>query len=74
MKTYSGRWCCQACKSQYKTLPGINRHLYRVHKGEGFGVYRTGQELQSMRATPSPYDCGGNPLKEYIRGTNRCTA
>lgn len=25
----------------------------------------TARELSHVRATASPYDCGGNPIKEY---------
>ena len=62
-RTPQGAWCCPACKNRCKTLAGINRHLYRMHKGEGFGVYRTAKELQSQKATTSPYDLNG--LKEF---------
>lgn len=48
-KAKLGAWCCPNCKNKCKTLSGINRHLYREHKGEGFGVYRTAQELQAAK-------------------------
>ena len=61
--TPRGAWCCPSCNNRYKTLAGINRHLYRAHRGDGFGVYRTAAELQAQKATASPYDLNGE--KEY---------
>lgn len=45
-----GRWICPHCKNRCKTLAGINRHLERVHRGEGYGIYRTVQELKGETA------------------------
>lgn len=44
-----GAWCCPHCMARCKTLPGINRHLYRKHGGEGFGLYFTALELKALK-------------------------
>lgn len=49
LHTPSGAWCCPHCKNRCRTLAGINRHLYRKHRGEGFGLYFTAAELQAQR-------------------------
>lgn len=48
-KAKRGAWLCPTCKHRCKTLAGINRHLYRKHSGEGYGIYRTALELQAAK-------------------------
>lgn len=46
-----GAWCCPHCKGhRTKTLHGMNLHLFRKHGGEGFGIYRTADELKRKAA------------------------